>query len=242
MSDSRVILLTACIAPLGMSKTVLQDKNVRLVQYKQALDYYLKKTENKIVFVENTGFDISQEYQEYVKVGRLEVMTFKGNSYDKRLGKGYGEALIIDYGLKNSRFIKEAKDIIKITGRLIIRNINQLLHHSRAGNVYCNLVKASSRAQTSYSIFFCAPKEFYTKYFLENIGMINDEQTYYFEHYLNDCCHKWKNDGNRWKEFWIPILICGQSGTSGTEYRISYTMYIKQLARFILHKFGIYYF
>ena len=81
-------------------------------------------------------------------------------------------------------------------------------------------------------------KPIYTDYFLKNITLINDDAIYYFEHYLNDCCKAWEKDGGKWKEFWLPILICGQSGTSGTEYKISYIMYIKQITRYIMHKCG----
>lgn len=240
MKSNFVLLLTACINPKGMSKTVLQDKDKRLAQYKAALEWYLQNTNVKIVFIENTCFDISNDYAEHIKSGRLEVLTFDGNNYDKKLGKGYGEALIIEYGFKKSQFIKEAKDIVKITGRLIIKNIEQLLNHSKSNSVYCNLVRAYSRKNTGYSIFFRAPKSFYTEYFLKNITLINDDNLYYFEHYLNDCCNAWKKDGGKWKEFYLPILISGQSGTSGTYYKTSYSMYIKQLVRFITHKCGIY--
>lgn len=240
MDSSLVLLLTACINPQGMSKTALQDKEKRLAQYKAALDWYLQNTNARIVFIENTNYDISLSYTQYIEQERLEVLTFDGNNYEKSLGKGYGEALIVEYGLNNSQFIKEAKDIVKITGRLIIKNTMQLLNHSKSGIVYCNLVKATSRKNTGYSIFFRAPKSFYTGYFLKNITLINDDVYYYFEHYLNDCCKAWKNDGGKWKEFWLPILICGQSGTSGTNYKTSYSMYIKQFARYILHKCGIY--
>lgn len=240
MNPSLVLLLTACINPKGMSKTALQDKDKRLAQYKTALDWYLQNTNVRIVFIENTNFDISPCYAEYIEQGRLEILTFDGNNYEKSLGKGYGEALIVEYGFNNSQFIKEAEDIVKITGRLIIKNTKQLLNHSKSGIVYCNLVKATSRKNTGYSIFFRAPKSFYTGYFLKNITLINDDALYYFEHYLNDCCKAWKKDGGKWEEFWLPILICGQSGTSGTNYKTSYSMYIKQFTRYILHKCGIY--
>ena len=239
-NTNTVLLLTACINPQGMSKTALQDKDRRLAQYKLALDWYLHNTDIKIVFIENTNFDISPDYTNFIEQGRLEILTFNGNNYDKKLGKGFGEALIIKYGFKNSRLLNEAKDIVKVTGRLIIKNTIQLLNHSKPGIVYCNLVKASSRENTGYSIFFKAPKSFYTGYFLKDIQMINDETLYYFEHYLNDCCNAWEKDGGKWKEFWLPILICGQSGTSGTEYKTSYLMYVKQYARYIMHKCGIY--
>lgn len=240
MDSKLVLLLTACINPKGMSNTVLQDNNKRLAQYKVALDWYLQNTNVKIVFIENTGFDISNDYAEHIKSGRLEMLTFDGNNYDKKLGKGYGEALIIEYGFKKSRFLKEANDVVKVTGRLIIKNINQLLKYSKPEHLYCNLVKASTRANTGYSVFFRAPKLFYTEYFLKNIQLINDETLYYFEHYLNDCCKQWQKDGRKWEEFWLPILICGQSGTSGTYYRTSYSMFLKQFVRYITHKCRIY--
>lgn len=223
-----------------MSKTTLQDKDKRLAQYKTALDWYLQNTDIKIVFAENTCFDISNDYTEYTKQGRLEILTFDGNNYDKNLGKGFGEALIIEYAFKYSHLIKSAKDVLKVTGRLIIKNINQLLNNSRQGILYCNLVKASSRKNTGYSIFFRAPKSFFTECFLKNINLINDETLYYFEHYLNDCCITWQKDGNVWKEFWLPIQICGQSGTSGAYYKTDFSMYIKQFVRYVAHKCGIY--
>lgn len=236
-----VLLLTSCINPQGMSFTTLQNKKDRLIQYKEALNFYLTKTKYKIVFVENSGYDISNGYLEYIEQGRLEVLTFNGNNYDKTLGKGYGEAQIIKYGIDNSYILKEATSVVKITGRLIIKNINSLIEHCKKANcVYCNLVKASSRKHTCYSIFFFAPKTFYKDYLIQNINNINDKEKYYFEHHLNDCCEQWKKDGNLWKEYFLPIIIIGQSGTSGTYYKYNHTMYIKQLIRYIAHCIGFY--
>lgn len=97
MSNSHriVVLLTACVNPNGMSKTVLQDVELRRKQYVNALNFYLQETSLPICFVENTGFDMSCEFHSYIDSGRLEYLCFKGNNYDKSLGKGYGEAVII---------------------------------------------------------------------------------------------------------------------------------------------------
>lgn len=45
MSNSHriVVLLTACVNPNGMSKTVLQDVELRRKQYVNALNFYCKK-------------------------------------------------------------------------------------------------------------------------------------------------------------------------------------------------------
>ena len=44
MGSKLVLLMTACINPQGMSKTVLQNKEERLTQYKTALNWYLRNT------------------------------------------------------------------------------------------------------------------------------------------------------------------------------------------------------
>lgn len=46
-----ILLLTACINPDGMPFTCLADVGVRKKQYIEALNFYLKNTTRKIVFV-----------------------------------------------------------------------------------------------------------------------------------------------------------------------------------------------
>ena len=120
-----ILLLTACINPNGMTMTALSDKEERREQYVKAINYYLKNTKFPIVFTENSGTDISTLFENAIKSGRLEYLSFDGN-HAKERGKGYGECEIIQYALKNSTTIQSAKDkrIAKITGRLIIKNIN----------------------------------------------------------------------------------------------------------------------
>lgn len=121
-----VIFLTACINPNGMSHTVLQDVEIRKQQYVDALNFYLQNTTLPICFVENTGYDLSNEFSEYIDNGRLEHLTFVGNNYDKERGKGYGEAKIIQYGIKNSQMLQNCKYLIKVTGRVVVPDIQRL--------------------------------------------------------------------------------------------------------------------
>lgn len=120
------ILLTGCVNPKGMSHTELQDSLTRAMQYKQALDFYIKETCLPIVFCENTMYDMSSDYFQYIESGRLEYLTFNGNDYDKRRGKGYGEAKIMGYAIENSQIIRNSKYVIKITGRLIVTDIKRI--------------------------------------------------------------------------------------------------------------------
>lgn len=123
------ILLTACINPNGMNCTVLQDADKRRRQYIDAINFYLSNTSVPIVFVENSNEDLSPYFTDAIKYKRLECVTFDGNNFDNRRGKGYGEALILLKAWSSST-IRESDYVIKITGRLLINNINCIISQS----------------------------------------------------------------------------------------------------------------
>lgn len=127
------ILLTGCINPNGMKCTAVQDATVRRQQYIDAITFYLSNTKNHIVFVENSNEDISDFFREAVASKRLECFTFDGNNYDKSRGKGYGEALIIIKAFTFSEVLRNSHEVIKITGRVIVRNINRIIAQNRGG-------------------------------------------------------------------------------------------------------------
>ena len=79
MGNKYVIVLTACINPGKMIHTSLTDVDIRRRQYKDALEFYLLQTDYPIVFVENSGTDISGDFRKFVDCGRLEFITFQGN-------------------------------------------------------------------------------------------------------------------------------------------------------------------
>lgn len=122
-----VIVLTACVNPNGMSFTALQDWKVRKQQYVEALDFYLTTTPLPVVFIENSNTDFSEEFHSWIEQGRLEYITYNGNSsFDKIKGKGYGEALMLLYAIENSSLLRQCRHLIKITGRLQVQNINRI--------------------------------------------------------------------------------------------------------------------
>lgn len=127
-SDNILLLLTGCIEPDARQRfNKIVDVDLRRVQYIEALFYYLKNTKSKILFVENSGNDLSDIFNYYIKSGRLEILTYSASLDTKLRGKGYGEQDIIHYATTKSFLYKEAEYIIKITGRLKILNINNLI-------------------------------------------------------------------------------------------------------------------
>ena len=70
----QILFLTACVNPKGMTYTKLSNPEIRLLQYKDALDWYLENTSMKILLVENSGYDFSDCYQKQIREGRLEFI------------------------------------------------------------------------------------------------------------------------------------------------------------------------
>lgn len=238
-----LLFLTACVNPKGMAYTKLSSPEVRLQQYKAALDWYLENTGFQILLVENSHWDFSAGYKAYIDSGRLEFLTFDGNDYDRSRGKGYGEAAIMEYGIAHSRLLKTAPPnllIVKVTGRLICRNINELCRCQYGGSVYANIAKDDWGGNISTSQFVIAPLSFWREYFLPNREDLDDSKCYHFEHLLYDSIVKWRKDGKRFREFWNVPMMEGVSGTSGAVIKTTQTLFQKIIYRlmYLLHRLG----
>lgn len=223
LSKSTVLLLTACINPKGMCKTVLTDTAQRLEQYLEALRFYLKAIPNRVVFVENTDYDISSYFTKEIEQGRLECLSFNGNDYDKSLGKGYGEALIIEYAIVNSVFLKDASTIIKVTGRVKCCNIKTVVKSLQDKNVvYSDFMRQKQYYDLLPSVVVAAPFAFW-KLFVDKKEGINDTEGIFFEHILKKSVEEWLSIGGRHSYFLCPVFLCGMSGSTGESYAKKHT-------------------
>lgn len=141
-----VIVMTATITPSsGMVNLQRRDPEVRLQDYCDALEFYLKMPDeyvDRVLFLENSGSDLSKletlaKTIEHNK--QVEFISFVGE-YDPKHGKGTGETQMLDYGLSHSRFLCETDIFWKVTGRLKVLNMAQLLKTAPAGyELYCDL-------------------------------------------------------------------------------------------------------
>jgi len=224
-----VLFLTGCINPEGMLYTSLNDKEKRMEQYLTAINYYLSNTKYKIIFTENSGTDISFYFKEHIQSKRLECITFNGNK-EKSRGKGYGEAEIFKYTLEHSQTIKkhcESQQIVKITGRLIVKNINRICLFHR---VFLPKEAISCAINSDFSfpdsrIFISSA--YFLRTFTNNKECINDAKGYYFEHAL---CDMIKNNKQfPFCPFFIQPQILGSSGSTGENYTYKHHSFIYSL-------------
>lgn len=241
MVDRAVLFMTACINPGGMPETVLQDLNIRLDQYIRAVHYYLEETSFEILFVENSGYDISSHFEETVQSGRLEVITFFGNGFNHSLGKGFGECLVVKEALKRSRMLKNASSIIKVSGRHIVSNIVSIACMSKQlvssdTFVVCDINKKTRGANSD---LFIASKDFYER-LVSNIDLINESNGRWFEHALYESIDQYVKDGNEFQYLPLPLNQEGQSGSMGIAFqKPTLKMYGMNMVKAVLYKLGI---
>ena len=234
-----IILLTACINPGGMPFTVVSDATQRLNQYLLALQFYLQNTSCPIVFVDNSNMDKTPFLEYESQYGsRLEILSFDGNKV-KTQGKGLGEMEIIEYALIHSKFnlLLDKHRIVKITGRLIVRNINSLLkcdkwhlypYKSIVCHVNSDLTFADSRIFISLGSFM--------NLLVKQKKYLNDTKGIYFEHLL---CHQIKEQ----KTFtFFPFItephFEGISGSTGIKYEKPNTSLLYKL-RYLNFQMGV---
>lgn len=212
-----VLLLTACINPVDMPFTIISKVSERYNQYIDALNFYIENVKIPIVFCENSNTDIG-EFHNNKSCKQIELLTFDGN-HDKTHGKGYGEAEIIEYAIMNSNIIDKNAYIIKITGRLVVKNINSLITQILLGilpksSIICLFNSDYSVADSRIII---APCPFY-QIFLDKKFQIHDKNGLFFEHILSNTIKEQK------KYCYFPFIIdpqiIGVSGSTGTEYVI----------------------
>ncbi|MFV0470001.1 MAG: hypothetical protein ACK5MK_13875 [Dysgonomonas sp.] len=221
-----LLFLTGCINPNGMSQTLLQDKDVRKNQYIQAIKYYLEKTDKRILFVENSGEDISP-YFENINSNRLEIISFVGNS-EKNRGKGYGEMSIIEYALLKSKFLEESDFIFKITGRYKILNINTFFKQVNKKKELDVLAVLYKNLESADSRMFVCKVDFLTS-LVKQKEMLDDAKGLFFENVLSKTILTFIVSNKKFSEFISKPRYGGIMGTNQQSYNTNIIWLVKNI-------------
>lgn len=210
-----VVLLTSCVNPTKMINTTLSDPNIRIGQYINALMWYLENTPYDIYYVDNSNVDIKQYLDEITLEkyhDRLTTYHFKGNEYFEK-GKGAGELEIIEYFIKHSSISKQTL-VVKISGRIIIRNLQTIIKCSNNKMQICIHNIKMKRQRLINSRLIIAPVEYYEK-ITSKINNINETAHVYFETICFNEFLNWIKMGRPAKIALFPLNVIGVSGTTG---------------------------
>ncbi len=198
MPAKPILLLTATLdVPDNMINAPVNDVELREKQYRYSLDYWKSFADRfRIVMIDNSNYFVDHEA---IGKGLIEYVTFLGNQYDPRYGKGKGELEIIRH-LFSQFDIAEDQVIIKVTGRQYVENINKLfdLFVDRRPYVMCNLVKSMSRAEPKLII---ATSTFYSKYLLQLDHLLDETAGSCLEDVLRSAVFDAMRDGRAFEMF-----------------------------------------
>lgn len=165
---------------------ILRDEKERLKQYKDSIQSVLcSGAFSKVVFCENSNYGIGD--MTYLKdiAGEndveLELLSFQGNE-DKACihGKGYGEGEIMDYVFSHSKLIGTEDYFVKITGRLKIDNMKDIVSRMKRQRTYFNIPNRTIRNFYDTRIYGMPVGQF-KEYFLHSYEQVMDEQKIFLE-------------------------------------------------------------
>ena len=238
------LVLTATIDPQGTSLTKRSDPIVRLEDYKKALRFWLEeKSVSKIVFCENSNYDIQEltliEKKYNTQGKQVEFLSFYGQSFSKHLGKGYGEMMIISHVMNNSQILNETTKIIKVTGRYNVKNIARLVEYIQLNPNVDIISDLSENLSYADSRVFACSNTFLKQYLCPMQEYLDDSKGSFFEHILAIAIHKALSEGKSWSM--PPCLpeILGVFGTDNIPYK---RFFVKEAFKKILYKSKLYVF
>lgn len=216
------IILPCTINPNEMPNVARYDVETRLNDYKKSFNFWIEnKNINKIILIENSGYDLSffNKIAKKFPNKKIEIISSNSNnSFNKKLGKGYGEYLCLKEVFENSKIVKNTDYFIKITGRYIIKNFNSILKDMISNNadIYLNL---SNNLKYSDSVIYGGNKKFFENYVIPEKEKTTDEINNLSENKIANATLKAVSDGLTLSK--IPIYADkeGFIGTNGKKLR-----------------------
>jgi hypothetical protein len=132
IEENFALILTATINVDNIPRVYPADKSVREDQYIKTLIYYLQNHPKvkKIIFIENSASSLErlkQAAQKNTYQKEIEFISIDTNLSHGHRGKGFGECLLVQQGLKQSELITKVTHFGKITGRICLVNLTQIL-------------------------------------------------------------------------------------------------------------------
>lgn len=210
------LLLTSTVQIGNTTKVKRRDADERLNDYIVSLRRWLRKQDSieRIVVCENSGADI-QTLRSLAERGNngkaVEILQFQGQGFDPERGKGYGEGLIMRHALENSALLSESEYFVKVTGRLYVANICEIVQTLPDEFCVAGLMAPDLDYLDSRLIFFNR-KTFDTR-FADSFKEVHDGHGIYLEHVYAQETMRLVLDGQRWHSLRVPPYFVGYSGT-----------------------------
>ncbi|MDB6174720.1 MAG: hypothetical protein JWL59_4031 [Chthoniobacteraceae bacterium] len=150
------IVLTATIVPLGSDPNGAFCRQ-RRAEYLRALRFYLQFA--RVYFLENSGYDLLND-PDFNELPGLQLRKFTPSQFADR-GKGFQEFEMLDQWMAQEEPLPGRW--LKITGRYLVINIEQILKECGARSRFELLIDQTSRSEMARTYLFCTTSDFYRK-------------------------------------------------------------------------------
>ncbi|MCP1505541.1 hypothetical protein J2Y83_001514 [Pseudomonas marginalis] len=237
MSNNFCVILTCTIDVKGIAFMERSNIGDRFNDYCSAFEMWLKGGgADNIVFVENSGYDLSYFKELALKFPHknVEFISFDGQDFDRALGKGYGEMLALKRVFDCSKLLSEKGWFVKVNGRYYIPKFEEVAKVIGAKpDIMCDLSKNLTWAD---SRVFGGGRNFFQSHLFPELLMVNDTKGLYFEHALVKATLRGIADGLSWRL--APfVAIVGVSGTANEVYKRSHFKEFVRWAMYGVKKF-----
>ena len=214
-----VLILLCTFKSNNIINSSRNNTEERINDYYSAIKNWLKENHfDKVIIVENSGFHaqkITQLVIDHSFKKSIEFLQFQGNSFDKKLGKGYGVFELLKYVIDNSELYKSENKFAIVTGRYFINNYTKILMQSTNFELISDFQKSLTYA---FNPIFISSSLFIEKYLMKELINSNDFEGIHFEHCLAIAAHRAIADGIKWELLCEVPIIIGISGTSNQPY------------------------
>lgn len=144
--DAAILFTASVQVNQAIAGVTTADPGQREEEYAANLRYFLREHPRlrKLVFAESSGWPLDRLREiaaaENPHGKEVEILQLACNDFPGGLGKGYGEAMILDRAVAASRLVRDVRWIVKMTGRQRVLNMTRLLERAPAGfELLCDL-------------------------------------------------------------------------------------------------------
>jgi hypothetical protein len=236
---NHTLIITSAVH-VNSNFTFLTDPEKRLQQYIESIKFYLSSAQIKnIIICDNSGYDYSSS--EEIKIlaqqnnKHLECHNFHGDNENIfKKGKGYGEGEMLKYLFAESALLKQQTSFSKVTGRLFIKNIDQVLKKIKRDQNYFQIIgmnpfKKKDRIDTR---FYHCKTETFSHYLIYEYQKVDDNNGIYLEHLYYNALTLQRRLFHNFKT--VPDFE-GVSGSTGMSYKRSrFKLFIQKLANKVM--------
>lgn len=220
MKDSVVLITTAICPPEGVYVLQMANTTKRIITCRAAALFWAASGVRNIVVADATGKSILS-VQEINLLAELDVNVEQiSYSQDSALiteyGKGYGEGLLINYAIENSKIINRVGFFYKCTGKLMVNNYKSIERIVQKNNLEALFwFEKPDDASKLDTRFFFSSVNFFKEILLPAYMKVNDKNNFYAEHSIASI----PNDVLK-KSSTLRPLIFGYSGSTDEQYNI----------------------